>query len=72
MNTTQRKQLKEARKTMIDKNLTSGRIAEELGTSVTIISQLIHGHNYYPRWAEALRRRYGIVIPDTRELKRAA
>jgi hypothetical protein len=72
MNELQRKQLKEARMAMIQKDLTSGKIAEELGTSVSIISQLIHGHNYYPRYAKAIFERYGIFIPDTRNLSRAA
>lgn len=70
MNANQRKQLKAARKRMIDLDLTSGSLADELNTSVTIISQLVNGHNYYPRYAEALRTKYGIFIPDTRELRR--
>lgn len=72
MTPNQRKQLKEARKRMIDLNISSGKIAEELGTSTAMISQLIHGSHYYPRYADELRRRYQIHIPDTRELKRAA
>jgi hypothetical protein len=70
MNSTQRKQLKKARKQMIDLDLTSGRIADELGTSVTMISQLVNGHNYYPRFANEIQLRWGIFIPDTRELRR--
>jgi len=68
----QLKQLKEARKRMIDLDLSSGQIAEELGTSQVMISQLVHGHYYYPRYADELMRRYRIFIPDTRDLRRAA
>jgi hypothetical protein len=71
MNSIQRKQLKQARKQMIDLDLTSGTIADELGTSVTMISQLVNGHNYYPRFADEIFRRWGILIPDTRELRRS-
>lgn len=71
MNATQRKQLKEARKRMIDLDLTSRRIADELGTSVVIISQLVNGHRYYPRYARELWRRYQIALPDTRDLRRS-
>jgi hypothetical protein len=70
MNSTQRKQLKDARKRMIDLDLTSGLIAKEIGTSAVIISQLVNGHRYYPRHAQELWRRYRIAIPDTRELRR--
>lgn len=66
MNATQRKQLKEARKRMIDLDLTSGTIAEALGVSPTMISQLVNGHNYYPTYAAEIQIRYGIVIPDIR------
>jgi hypothetical protein len=55
---------------MIDLDLTSGIIAEELGTTTVIISQLVNGHNYYPRYASEIFTRYGILIPDTRELRR--
>ena len=71
MNPSQRKQLKEVRKRMIDLDLTSRSLAVELNTSITIISQLVNGHNYYPRYAKQLRERYGIVIPDTRVLRRS-
>lgn len=57
---------------MIDLDLTTGQIAEDLGTSPSIVSQLIHGHYYYPSYAKELMDRYGIFIPDTRELRRAA
>ena len=70
MNSIQRKQLKDARKRMIDLDLTSGTIADELGTSTVIISQLVNGHNYYPRYARELWNRYQILIPDTRDLRR--
>lgn len=70
MNSTQRKLLKEARKRMIDLDLTSGMIAEDLGVSAVMISQLVNGHNYYPRYAAELKRRYGIYIPDSRDLRR--
>jgi hypothetical protein len=70
MNATQRKQLKDAQKKMIDLDLTSGEIADELGASAVVISQLVNGHRYYPRWADELRRRYGILVPDTRDLRR--
>lgn len=55
---------------MIDMDLTSGIIAEELETSVVMISQLVNGHNYYPRYAAEMEKRYGIFIPDTRDLRR--
>lgn len=55
---------------MIDLDLTSGMIADDLGTSVVMISQLMNGHNYYPRYAEQVYHRYGIFIPDTRDLRR--
>lgn len=71
MNAIQRKQLKAARKRMIDLDLTTGRIAEVLEVSPTMISQLVNGHNYYPAYAEKLRELYGIVIPDTRTLRRS-
>jgi hypothetical protein len=70
MNSSQRKQLREARKRMIDLDLTSGQIAKDLGTSVVIVSQLVNGHRYYPRHAQELWRRYQIAIPDTRDLRR--
>jgi hypothetical protein len=70
MNSRQRKQLKDARKRMIDLDLTAGMIAQQLGTSNVIISQLVNGHNYYPRYAMEIFNLYGICIPDTRENRR--
>ena len=67
MNAIQRKQFKRVRKQMIDKDLTTGKIADDLGVRRDVISQLINGLYYYPRHAEAIRQRYGIVIPDTRK-----
>lgn len=51
-----------------DKNVKT--VAEELGTSSTIISQLINGHNFYPRYAREMRERYGVVIHDFRRRRR--
>lgn len=70
MNQNQRKLLKEAQKAMIDKDLSTGRIAEDLGARPDVISQLINGHYYYPRYAAEILRRYGILIPDTRVHRR--
>lgn len=70
MNQRQRKQLKEAQKAMIDKDLSTGQIAADLGARPDVISQLINGHYYYPRHAAEMLRRYGILIPDTRDLRR--
>lgn len=62
-----RKQMKEARKRMIDLDLSTSQIAEALGLNPVMVSQLIHGHYYYPRYAAEINKRYGIFIPDPRE-----
>ena len=56
---------------MLKKNLTTKSIADALGTTVVMISQLVNGHYYYPRYAQEIERRYGIHIPDSRRLRRA-
>lgn len=62
-----RKQLKEARKRMIDLDLSTGQIARSLGINPDMVSQMIHGHYYYPRYANEMYERYRILIPDPRE-----
>lgn len=63
-------QIKQIKIQMLLKDLTTAKIAEELGARRDIISQLINGHYYYPRYAKEIAARYGIFIPDTRNSRR--
>ena len=61
-----REQIKQIKMAMIEQDLSVTQIAKQLNTRRDMISQLINGHYYYPRYAEEIKQRYGIVIPDTR------
>ena len=65
-------QIKNIKLAMIKKDLTVSKIADELNTRRDIISQLVNGLYFYPRYAAEIRQRYGIVIPDTRQPRRHA
>lgn len=45
------------------RGLTQKQIADEIGTRPDMISQLVNGYAYFPRIAEAIRKKFGIVIP---------
>ena len=65
-----KEQIQQIKIAIIRRGLTVTKIAEELGTRRDIISQLVNGLYYYPRYAQEMKTRYGITIPDTRKPRR--